>query len=127
MFSGPGKSRTRGVLSASTSATLGHRFPAWFISGLLLFISPLFLLGVAAARGLVPQFPVCDPQSVGLGIGLVFVYWGLTLLMLGTCFVDVEHKCLIGLQDKPLLLSGLFSTGSLQPTDVGGSIVPTFL
>lgn len=90
-FLGPGKGRTHSVLSVSTSATLGHRFPAWFTSGLIFFLSPLFLLVVAVSRSSALQYFDHDPQSVGLGISLVSGYWGLTLLVLGMCHVDTSN------------------------------------
>lgn len=97
MFSGPRKGRTHSILSVSTSATIGHRFLPWFTSTLVLFLSPLFLLGFTVSRGLTLPFCEHDPQSVGLGISLVSVYWGLTLLMLGMHSVDIEHRYLTGL------------------------------
>ena len=86
---------TRGVLSVSTSATIGCRFPAWFTSSLILFLSPLFLLAATVSRCSALQFPNHDLQSVGLGMGLICGYWGFTLLMLGTCHADIRHWHLI--------------------------------
>ena len=44
---------------------------------------------VALSYGPAPWFSEHDPDLVGFGIGLILVYWGLALLMLGTHSVGV--------------------------------------
>jgi len=94
-FSGRGRGHTQNTLSPSTSVTVGRRFLAWFTSTLILSLSPLFLLGLVASHNPVLQFFEHDPQLVGLGLSLVSVYWGLTLLVLGMYSADVRHENLI--------------------------------
>ena len=62
-FLGPGKGRTRSVLSASTSATISHQFPAWFASSLVLLLLPLSLLGIVVSRSPVPPFSKHDRRT----------------------------------------------------------------
>ena len=91
VFLGPGKGCTCSVLSASTSATIGHQFPAWFASSLVLLLLPLSLLGIVVSHSPVPLFSKHDLHSVGLGVNLVSGYWGLMFLVLGMYSVDFGH------------------------------------
>ena len=88
-FLGRNKGCTCGVLSLSTSAMIGHRFLGWFTSCLVVLFSPLFLLGVLVSFTLSLPFFGNSPQSVGLGISLISVYWSLTLLALGMYPVNI--------------------------------------
>lgn len=84
-FLGLGKGHTRGVLSVSTSATIGVRFPAWFISCLVLSLSPAFLLVASVSWGPGKPFSELDARTVGLAICLVSFYWSFVLLIFGSC------------------------------------------
>jgi hypothetical protein len=91
VFLGAKKGNARGVLSVSTSATIGHRFLEWFTCSVALFLSPLFFLGAMVSHGLAPLALEHNPQSIGLGIGLISMYWSLTLLVLGMDSIDVGY------------------------------------
>jgi len=62
------------------------------MSSFIVFLSPLFLFAAAFSRGLTPPFFEHDLQSVGLGISLILVYWGLVFLVLGIHSINI--KCL---------------------------------
>lgn len=83
VFLGSGKGHTRGVLSASTSATIGRRFLPWLVSNLIFFLSPVLLLAITISHGLAAPVFEQNPQSIGLGFSLISGYWGLTSLVLG--------------------------------------------
>lgn len=82
---GPSNGHTRGVLSVSTSATLACRPLAWFLSVLVLFLSPFSLLVATLLYNPTALAFKHDPRSVGMAISLISAYWGLTLLTLGSC------------------------------------------
>ena len=91
LFPGPRNGHTRGVLSVSTSATLAHRPFTWFILTLVLFLFPSLLLASTLSYDPAVLAFECDPQSSGVAISLISVYWGLTLLVLGSRFSNTEY------------------------------------
>lgn len=89
-FKGPRNGYTHGVLSVSTSAILACYPLAWLVSVLVLFLTPLFSLMATLFHGLIELTFKDKPRFVGLAISLISVYWGLTLLILGSCFTATE-------------------------------------
>ena len=55
-----------------------------------MFLFPLLLLWITTSRNLAQLVVEHDPQTVGLGISLVSVYWGITALVLGANSVDTQ-------------------------------------
>ena len=86
-FSGWHNGHACGLLSVSTSATLAHRPLAWLTSVLDLFLFPSLMFGVLVSKNPTELVIEHNAPSVGMGICLISIYWGLTLLVLGTHFI----------------------------------------